>query len=178
MKRLLILMSIIMATACTNKEKILVAYFSATGTTKAVAERISNAASAELFEIQPSVPYSDADLDWRDSTSRSSLEMKDLSSRPAVAFKVNGLDSFDKIFIGFPIWWYTAPTIINTFFEENDLKGKTVILFATSGSSDIDKACEDLRNAYPELEIVGGKLLNSPSDEEIKDFVNAYSVQK
>lgn len=166
-----------MVTACATNEKSLVAYFSATGTTKAVAEKISCATSAELFEIKPLVPYSEADLDWRDRTSRSSLEMKDLSSRPEIAFKVENLDSYDKIYIGFPIWWYTAPTIINTFFEENDLKGKTVILFATSGSSDITKACEDLRRSYPELNIVGGELLNRPSDKDIKAFVNEQLVK-
>ena len=171
MKRFILLFAVIMAAACTNNEKVLVAYFSATGTTEVVAQRISDAAEAELFRIEPSVPYTDADLDWRDSTSRSSVEMKDLSSRPAIALKVDAMDSYNKVYVGFPIWWYTAPTIINTFFEGNDMIGKTVILFATSGGSDISKACEDLRKAYPELDIRTGRLLNNATDADIADFV-------
>lgn len=171
MKHLITIFALIMATACTNNEKALVAYFSATGTTEAVAQRISEADNAELFRIEPSVPYTETDLDWRDSTSRSSVEMKDLSSRPAIARKIENPESYSKVYVGFPIWWYTAPTIINTFFEENDLAGKTVILFATSGSSDIAKACDDLRKAYPELDIRSGKLLNNATDEDIAAFV-------
>ena len=160
-----------MTTACTNPTKTLVAYFSATGTTKAVAERIATAAQADLFEIEPTERYTAADLDWRDSTSRSSIEMKDPTSRPSIARKVENLGQYETVYVGFPIWWYTAPTIINTFIEENDLSGKTVIFFATSGGSTIDKACNDFSEAYPELIWKDGKLLNDTTDDDIAAFV-------
>lgn len=129
-----------------NKEmKTLVAYFSATGVTKGAAEKLAEVTGGDLYEIQPEVPYTDADLDWQDKQSRSSVEMADLSSRPAIKGKVENLNDYDTVFIGFPVWWYTAPTIINTFIEANDLKGKTVIPFCTSGGSSIKKSAEDLK---------------------------------
>lgn len=172
MKRIIILTSLlIMAASCTS-DKTLVAYFSATGTTKAVAEKIAEAAQADLFEIQPAVPYTDADLDWRNSLSRSSVEMSDKTSRPAVAGKVKNLNRYETIYIGFPIWWYTAPTIINTFIEENDLAGKRVKFFATSGGSGIKRAVDDFKEAYPAIGWAGGKLLNNPSEEDIRAFLS------
>lgn len=162
-----------MAASCSAKSDTLVAYFSATGTTKAVAERIAKAAGADLFEIQPASPYTEADLNWRDSLSRSSVEMKDKSSRPAIAKKVENLDQYKTIYIGFPIWWYTAPTIINTFIEENGLAGKNVKFFATSGSSDIGNAVKLFKEAYPDINWLGGKLLNNASDDEIGYFLKA-----
>ncbi len=141
-------------------KKTLVAYFSATGTTKAAAERIAKEVDGDLFEIQPETPYTDADLDWRDSTSRSTLEMKDLSSRPAIKQVTLDLTPYDTVYVGFPIWWYTAPTIINTFLETYDFAGKTVCPFATSGSSSIDKACQDLKAAYPDIKWGEGRLMN------------------
>lgn len=154
----------------------LVAYFSATGTTKAVAERIAAAAGADLFEIEPSVLYTEADLDWRDSTSRSTLEMSNPDSRPEIAHKVKNLDKYNKVCIGFPIWWYTAPTIIKTFIEENDLSGKSIAFFATSGSSDIRNACKQYEQAYPELDWLGGKLLNGATDADIAAFISGESL--
>ena len=115
--------------------KTLVAYFSASGVTKRLAGNLAKATGADLFEIVPQVPYTDADLNWMDKNSRSTKEMKDKSSRPAVAGKVADMESYDKIFVGFPIWWYVAPTIVNTFLEQYDLTGKTVVPFATSGGS-------------------------------------------
>jgi len=159
-------------TQTNNKEmKTLVTYFSATGTTKKVAEQLAKAANADLFEIEPQEPYTDADLNWQDKKSRSSIEMQDLSSRPAIAKKLENMDDYDVIYVGFPIWWYTAPTIINTFMESYDFTGKTVIPFATSGGSTIDKSCADLKKAYPNVNWKPGKLLNRPSQEEIDNWV-------
>ncbi len=137
--------------------KTLVAYFSASGVTKKSAEKIAQAANADIFEIEPSVLYTDADLDWRNKNSRSSVEMSDLSSRPAILKKVENMSQYDTVIIGFPIWWYTAPTIINTFIESYDLSGKKIALFATSGGTGIEKSVSDLKAGYPELNIVGGK---------------------
>ena len=118
--------------------KILVAYFSATGTTADAAKRLADAVKGDLFEIRPAVPYTAADLDWTDKHSRSTLEMKDPASRPEVSSHVDNMDQYDTLFVGFPIWWYVAPTIINTFLDEYDFSGKTVIPFATSGGSGMD----------------------------------------
>ena len=140
--------------------KVLVAYFSATGTTKGVAKQLAEVTGGTLHEIKPAQPYTDADLNWRDKQSRSSVEMKDKTSRPAITDKLKSVKDFDVIYVGFPIWWYTCPTIINTFMEAYDFKGKTVIPFATSGGSDIRKACDDLKTAYPDVKWREGKLLN------------------
>ncbi len=152
--------------------KTLVTYFSATGTTKAVAEKLAKTAGADLFEIEPAQKYTDADLDWHDKQSRSSVEMADKKSRPAIKQKCDNIAEYDVIYIGFPVWWYTAPTIINTFIESHNLKGKTVIFFATSGGSNIDKAEKDFKAAYPDINWQKGKLLNSPSQSELDEFVN------
>lgn len=146
-----------------NNRTTLVAYFSATGTTKKAAERLAKENDADLFEIAPQKPYTDADLDWTNKQSRSTVEMKDKSSRPAIKnAKVENISQYNTIYIGFPIWWYTAPTIINTFIDANHdaFKGKTIITFATSGGSNVDKATKDLQKAYPELTIKEGKLMN------------------
>jgi len=122
--------------------KTLVAYFSCSGVTEQLAKTLASAAGGDLYKIEPAVPYTNADLNWRDSNSRSTVEMKDKKSRPAIEGKVNGMEQYDTVFVGFPIWWYAAPTIINTFLESYDFSGKTVIPFATSGSSgmgDTDK---------------------------------------
>lgn len=154
-----------------KNSKTLVTYFSATGTTKAVAEKMAKASGADLFEIEPAQKYTDADLDWRNKQSRSSVEMKDKSSRPALKQKCGNISQYDVVYIGFPIWWNTAPRIINTFIESHNLKGKTVIFFATSGGNDITGAEKNFRAAYPELNWAPGRLLNSPSDKEIKEFM-------
>ncbi|MCR4964068.1 MAG: NAD(P)H-dependent oxidoreductase [Bacteroidales bacterium] len=155
-------------------KKVLVTYFSATGVTKGVAEKIAKTANADIKEIVPAQRYTEADLDWRNEESRSSLEMKDLTSRPAITDKVENMGDYDVVFVGFPIWWYTAPTIINTFMESYDFAGKTVIPFATSGGSTIEKSCTDLKNTYPNLTWGEGKLLNNPTDEQIQQFVDQF----
>ena len=152
--------------------KTLVAYFSATGTTEAVAKDLAEVTGATLYEIKPEVRYTAADLDWRDKSSRSSVEMQDSTSRPAIIKDLENADSYDRIYIGFPVWWYTAPTIINTFIEEYGFKGKTVIFFATSGGSSIDKANADFEKQYPEINWKAGKTLNSKSKAEIKAWAD------
>ena len=156
-----------------NKEmkKVLVAYFSASGVTEGVAKQLAEVTGGELHKILPEQPYTDADLDWRDKQSRSSVEMKDKSSRPAITNKLTNMQDYDVVYVGFPIWWYTAPTIINTFMEAYDFKGKTVIPFATSGGSSIKKACEDLKAAYPDVNWKEGKLLNRASKQELDTWV-------
>lgn len=150
------------------QKKILVAYFSATGTTKQVASQLSQVMNADLHEIKPETAYTVADLDWNNQQSRSTVEMKNPKSRPAITEKIKNMNDYDIVFIGFPIWWYTAPTIINTFIESYDMKGKTLIPFATSGGSSIDKACHDLKHAYPSLAWQTGRLLNHTSDADLE----------
>jgi flavodoxin len=177
MRKLLLagLMALMSMAACgqnTQKEmKTLVAYFSATGTTEAVAKDLADVAGATLYEIKPEVKYTSADLDWRNKQSRSSVEMADKSSRPAIVKDLKDADSYDVIYIGFPIWWYTAPTIINTFIEGYGFEGKTVILFATSGSSDINGADKQFHAQYPAINWKTGKLLNRASKETLRDWV-------
>ena len=138
----------------------LVAYFSASGVTEAKAKELAKVIGADLYEIAPAVRYTSADLNWMNKKSRSSVEMNDKSSRPTLAETEHDFSAYDVIYIGFPIWWYTAPTIINTFLETFDFSGKKIVLFATSGGSGIDRAVKDMRKQYPGLDITGGKLLN------------------
>ena len=141
--------------------KKLVAYFSASGVTAKVADMLADAVGADIYEIRPEVPYSKADLNWMNKKSRSSVEMNDKSFRPAIADTDAKIDQYDTIFLGFPIWWYVAPTIINTFLESYDFAGKKIILFATSGSSGFGKTVEELKVSVPaSCEIIEGKLLN------------------
>ena len=154
-----------------NSTKVLVAYFSASGVTEGVAKQIAEVTGGDLYKIQPEQPYTDADLDWRDSTSRSSVEMKDLSSRPAIVGKVDNIAQYDTVYVGFPIWWYTAPTIINSFLEANDFKGKVMVPFATSGGSTIDKAAADLARTYPDLNWQPGRLLNHANQDTIRAWL-------
>ncbi len=141
-------------------KKTLIAYFSATGTTKAAAERLATELNADLFEIAPEVPYTAADLDWRDKTSRSTLEMQDKASRPAIAAKCDNIAQYDTVWIGFPVWWYTAPTIVNTFIEAHDLSGKVLNVFATSGGSGVEGSANDLKKAYPQYQWGDKRLMN------------------
>ena len=141
--------------------KTLVAFFSPTGTTAAVAKDLAGVTCGTLYEIKPEVKYTAADLDWRVKTSRSSVEMKDKNSRPAIVADLEDADSYKTIFIGFPVWWYTAPTIINTFIETYGFAGKTVIFFATSGGSDVSGADKQFAAQYPDINWKPGKLLNS-----------------
>lgn len=146
--------------------KKLVAYFSASGTTAAVAKALAEAAGANLYEIRPQVPYSPADLDWTNKKSRSSVEMNDKSFRPPLADRDAHVEGYDTVFLGFPIWWYTAPTIINTFLESYDFTGKTIILFATSGGSGLGRTASDLKASAPGAVIRDGKLLNGRQTED------------
>lgn len=156
------------ATACAqnnrkeNKEmkRTLVAYFSATGTTRAAAQQLAKEKNADLFEIVPAVPYTAADLDWRDKQSRSTKEMQDKSSRPAIQGTCQQIADYDTVWIGFPIWWYTAPTIINTFIEAHDLGGKVICVFATSGGSGVEGSARDLKKAYPQYNWGESRLMN------------------
>ncbi|MBR5085086.1 MAG: NAD(P)H-dependent oxidoreductase [Prevotella sp.] len=139
--------------------------------TEGVAKQLAEVTSGDLHKIQPEQPYTDADLDWRDKQSRSSVEMQDKNSRPAITNKLTNMQDYDVVYVGFPIWWYTAPTIINTFMESYDFKGKALIPFATSGGSDIKKASEDLKAAYSNVNWKEGKLLNRVSKDDLKKWV-------
>ena len=152
-------------------KKALVAYFSASGVTKKAAEALAKAAGADLFEIQPSVPYTSADLDWTDRQSRSTLEMKDPASRPAIANKADNMDAYDTVFIGFPIWWYVAPTIVNTFLESYDFTGKTIVPFATSGGSGMGKTVDVLQRVCPAAHFKSGKLVNGMTEKDCADWI-------
>ncbi len=145
--------------------KILVAYFSASGVTAGAAKNLAKATGADLYEILPAIPYTSADLDWNDKKSRSSLEMNDKSSRPKLKDHDAKIAEHDTIFLGFPIWWYTAPTIIKTFLEAYDFTGKTIVLFATSGGSGLGRTAKDLAGSCPGAAIKGGKLLNGNLSE-------------
>ena len=147
-------------------KKILVAYFSASGVTAKAAWKLSEAIGADLHEIKPEVPYSSADLNWMDKKSRSSVEMNDPSSRPTIAEKLADMEKYDVVFVGFPIWWYVAPTIINTFLESYDFSGKTIIPFATSGGSGMGKTNEKLGPSCPGATLLQGKLLNGNLSED------------
>ena len=152
--------------------KKLVAYFSASGTTAKVAQTLAQAAGADLYEIKPQVPYSRADLNWQDKRSRSSIEMNDKSSRPAIVTGDLDVSAYDTILLGFPIWWYVAPTIINTFLEAHDFTGKTIVLFATSGGSGLGQAVTGLQPSASGAVIRVGKILNGrQSVEGLKDWL-------
>ena len=155
-----------------NNQKILVAYFSATGTTKKVAENLATAVNADIYEIKPLIAYTSADLNWHNSNSRSSVEMKDKSSRPEIAEDNFSVKDYDVIYLGFPIWWGTSPRIINTFLEKQDFANKKIIIFATSGSSGIGNTDEDLKQSVStSATIIKGKTLNgNPSVEELEKW--------
>lgn len=147
--------------------KKLVAYFSASGVTASLAKNLAAAIGADLFEIEPVIRYAKADLDWTNKNSRSSVEMNDKLSRPAVAKNLGNMSEYDEVFVGFPIWWYIAPTIVNTFLEGYDLAGKTIIPFATSGGSGMGETNEYLANSCKGAKLVEGKVLrrNACADE-------------
>ncbi len=157
----------------TKEMKTLVAYFSASGVTEGVAKKLAEVAKADLYEITPVERYTDADLDWRDPNSRSSVEMKDPTARTPITDMDGNLPHYDVIFVGFPIWWYTCPRIINTFLEVNNFEGVTLVPFATSGGSSIDKSCQDLKEQYPNYKFAQGKLLNSFNTEEVQKWIDA-----
>lgn len=136
----------------------LVAYFSASGVTSEVARTLAEAIGADIFEIKPKIPYTQADLDWMDKNARSTIEMSDPASRPEMAERLDNADKYDTIFVGFPIWWYVAPTIINTFLESCDLTGKTVVPFATSGGSGMGKTNQRLAPSCEGARLLDGKV--------------------
>ena len=154
--------------------RTLVTYFSASGVTAKIAEQLSEAIGADLHEIKPEIPYTQADLDWRDKTSRSTKEMQNKAFRPAIANDKINLADYDTVFVGFPIWWYVAPTIINTFLESHDFSGQTVVLFATSGGSNFGKTAEELKVSLPDsTKLIEGKILNGKySNKELSDWAD------
>ena len=153
------------------------AYFSASGVTKGIAAKLAEAlGGADLYEIKPKVPYTNADLNWNNRNSRSSVEMRDKASRPELADKNAKISDYDVIFLGFPIWWYVAPTIINTFLEAYNFSGKTIILFATSGGSGFGKAVSSLQPSAPAAIIKEGKLLNHASLSDLKAWVDSLNI--
>lgn len=170
MKRLILILVCILSVtwAYAQEKKVLVAYFSCTGTTETVAKAISEATGAALYRIQPEKPYSSADLDWHDKQSRSSVEMNDAASRPALADKNAQAETYDVIFLGYPIWWNQCPRIINTFIESYNLKGKTVIPFVTSGSSSIDNSANELKKQYGDIHWQAGRRCNDGAAEAIQ----------
>jgi len=153
--------------------KTLVAYFSASGTTARVAKNLVQAAGADLYEIKPAVPYTKDDLNWMDKKSRSSVEMSDKSSRPAIADTDAEISQYDTVFLGFPIWWYVAPTIVNSFLESYDFSGKRIILFATSGGSGFGKTAAGLKDSVAaDTTIVEGKILNGANSlDDLRKWV-------
>ncbi|WP_298064532.1 flavodoxin [uncultured Rikenella sp.] len=157
-----------------SREKALVLYFSATGTTASVARLIAEQTGADLCEIKPAVPYTAADLDWRNSRSRSSVEMNNPTSRPAIMNVEKDIAAYDLIYLGYPIWWDQAPRIINTFIENHNLKGKRVIPFATSGSSSIDNSVKQLKATYPDIAWEKGKLLNNVDKTVIRQWTDRF----
>lgn len=159
-------------TSSAEGANVLVVYFSATGNTEKAAKQVAAVVGGELHKIQPAKDYTSADLDWHDKSSRSSVEMSDPKSRPAIIDNLKNLANYTTIYLGFPIWWDKAPRIINTFLDKYDLAGKTVIPFATSGSSDISNAESELQKAYPNVKWQKGKLLNGATEQDIKQWTN------
>lgn len=151
--------------------KKLVAYFSASGVTKKAAEMVAEACGGRLYEIAPKVPYTQADLNWMDKKSRSSVEMSDKTIRPEIAGADLDVSAYDEILIGFPIWWYVAPTIINTFLESHDFAGRKIILFATSGGSGFGNTVKELQPSAPGAEIVEGRVLNRATQQQINNWI-------
>ncbi len=164
------------------KKTTLVAYFSASEVraTESVAKKLATATDADLYEIVPALAYTTEDLDWKDEESRSTIEMKDSTARPEIIGKVENMDQYTTIYVGFPIWWYTAPRVINTFLEQYDLTGKTIIPFATSGGSDMGKSGEDLKKASAPTAnwILPGKVLNgNPPVDSLKAWVETLNLK-
>lgn len=151
--------------------KRLVSYFSASGVTGKVAKMVAEAAGADLYEIRPKQLYTKADLNWMDQNARSTIEMKDKKIRPEIVDTDAKIAEYDEILIGFPIWWYVAPTIINTFLEKYDFTGKKIVLFATSGGSGFGNTVKELEPSAPGATIVEGKLLNNANKQQIEDWV-------
>ncbi|SHM74743.1 flavodoxin [Ruminococcus flavefaciens] len=158
--------------------KKLVAYFSASGVTAKLAKKLAEAAAADIYEIRPETPYTNADLNWQDKNSRSSVEMNDKTFRPAIADTDANIADYDTIFVGFPIWWYVAPTIINTFLEAYDFSGKTIILFATSGGSGMGNSDKELHPSVSDSTVIkdGKRFSANASVSELKEWVNSFGI--
>ena len=179
---LLAVLCVLAASACSQnvekktmeKKKVLVVYFSATGTTSQVGKQIATIADADICEITPLTPYSDADLDWTNKQSRSSVEMIDAKARPEIKAVAMDVSKYDFVFLGYPIWWDLAPRAVNTFIETTNLAGKTVIPFATSGGSSIGNSVAVLKQSYPNIKCQSGKLLNRASKQEIEAWVATF----
>lgn len=152
-------------------KKNLICYFSATGTTKNIAQTLSSLISADLFEIEPVNEYTSKDLDWNDKNSRTTIESEDESIRPEVKSRVENLDNYENIIIGFPVWWYKEPSIIDTFIEENDLTHKNVYVFVTSGGSSFTGSLKHLKEKYPNINFLSGKTLNSVNSDDVLDWI-------
>ena len=153
--------------------KVLVAYFSASGVTAKLSERLAAAIDADIYEIKPETPYTSADLNWMDKQSRSSVEMNDRSSRPAIGNKVEDMDQYDTVFVGFPIWWYREPSIIDTFMEAYDFTGKTIVPFATSGGSGMGDSSANMQALAKGAKVVEGKRFGrNASEDELKSWAN------
>jgi len=159
-----------------SNRRILVAYFSATGTTARAAEKLADITGGDLYAIEPAQPYTSADLDWHDKQSRSSAEMNNPEARPAMKGGKAHIADYDVVFIGYPIWWDLAPRIVNTFIENHDLKGKTVIPFATSGGSTLAGSAAALKKAYPTLNWKEGRLLNRADEKNIREWLGKLNV--
>lgn len=158
-------------------KKVLVAYFSASGVTARTAKLLAEAANADLFKIRPAVPYTGVDLNWWDKKSRSTLEMKDPTARPAISDRISDMDTYDTVFLGFPIWWYEAPRIIATFLESYDFSEKTIIPFATSGGSGFGHTEDILRSLVPDtVKWLPGKLLNKASKETLENWIQEINL--
>ena len=154
--------------------KTLVSYFSATGATKRMAEKIAGVLDADIFEIEPTVKYTDEDLKWPSRNNRSCMEMKNKRFRPLVANKLENTEEYDKVVLGFPVWYFTAPTIVNTFIEENEdeLKGKKAYVFVTSGATTVDKSVKDLQKTYPDINFISGKRFHGTfRNRDVLDWV-------
>ena len=155
--------------------KSLVAYFSASGVTAKLSERLAKAIGADLFEIKPEVPYTDADLNWQDKNSRSSVEMNDRSSRPAISSKVENMAQYEVVFVGFPVWWYREPSIIDTFAESYDFGGKTIVPFATSGGSGIGESGKNIGELATDAHVFSGERFKAnASEEELKEWASSW----
>lgn len=157
--------------------KKLVAYFSASGVTAKIAKLLAEVSGADIYEIKPEVPYTKADLNWMDKNARSTVEMHDISSRPTIAENPINMDEYDTVFVGFPIWWYIAPTIINTFLESYDFSGKTIIPFATSGGSGFGETVAKLKTSVSDTVVwKEGKILNRASKETVLAWVQSLNL--
>ena len=156
-------------------KKILVACFSASGTTKKVGEKLAKAVNGDFYEIVPKQPYTKADLNWMNKNSRSSVEMNDPSSRPEIADRVENIEQYDVVFVGFPVWWYREPSIIDTFMESTDLAGKTVVPFCTSGGSGLGRSARNMQSLAPGAKVLDGKRFpSSVSSEELKKWAEQF----